>query len=105
MTQLEALFGMDRHRFPRKLTCVREDKRTSYDLRAFLEIMDALLGEPRRKKQKRGRPRRVWLTDSNLRNRGLNGMILQAHSVCPDKHLARAFEIKVKCHLPDSGKK
>jgi hypothetical protein len=105
MTQLETLFGMDRHRFPRKLTCVREGKRTWYDLRAFLEIMDALLTEPRHKKQKRGSPRRVWLIDSDLRKRVLNGMILRAHSVCADKHLARAFEIKVKCHLPDSGKK
>lgn len=60
-TRLRELFGMDRHRFPRKLPCVSESKRTWYDLRAFLKIMDALLGEkPRRKKQKRGRPRRVW---------------------------------------------
>jgi hypothetical protein len=105
MAQLEALFGMDRHRFPRELTCVGKGKKTRYDLRAFLEIMDALLNEPRHEKPKRGRPRRVWLTDSDLRKRVLNGMILRAHSVCPDKNLARAFKIKVKCHLPDSGKK
>jgi hypothetical protein len=90
MTRLRELFGMDRHRFPAKLPCVSEGKKTWYDLRAFLKIMDALLGETSRpKKQKRGRPRGVWLAGSDLQKRVLNGMIVRAHRVCPDKRLAR----------------
>ena len=59
MEDLEILFGMERHRFPKKLPSVRAGRKIQYSALAVVKIMDALLREklPERKPQaRRGDP-------------------------------------------------
>jgi hypothetical protein len=107
MLRLEELFGMERHRFPKNLPNISKGRETSYDYRAVVTIMDALLTEKlREKRRKSGRPPRIpWLNDPRLRMRVLSGIEMRMNSLSVQEHIKAAFLAVVRCHLPDSGKK
>src|SRR4029453_7149293 len=89
MRRLEALFGMNRKRFP-KLPVPR-GQRKLYDWRAVVEIMRALLKEKRRKGKKRGPRLRRWLGKPARRARVLGGLEERIKTVCTNAGIARAF--------------
>jgi hypothetical protein len=107
---LQSLFGMDRHRFPKKPRNIR-DRETFYDYRAVVIIMDSLLTEKPRKKRRKskpGRPSRTpWLDDPALRTRVLTGIKGRINSLADrvPKHIKSRFLSVIRRHLPDSGKK
>jgi hypothetical protein len=65
---LENLFGLDRHRFPKKLPTVRTGREIEYTLVAVVQCMVALLADEKR----------PWLPDRKIRNTILRGIIEQA---------------------------
>jgi hypothetical protein len=107
MLRLEALFGMERHQFPKNLPNTSKGRETFYDYRAVVTIMDALLSEKlREKRRKSGRPPRIpWLNDSQLRMHVLSGIETRIDSLSVQEHIKATFLAVVRRHLPDSGKK
>ena len=70
MQYLEALFGLERHRFPNKLPRVRDGRKILYSAFAVVKIMDALLKEklPERKPRARGgSEKKLWLSTPEVR--------------------------------------
>jgi hypothetical protein len=65
---LENLFGLDRHRFPKRLPTVRTGREIEYTLVAVVQCMFALLADEKR----------PWLPDRKIRNTILRGIIEQA---------------------------
>ena len=65
---LENLFGLDRHRFPKKLPTVRTGRGIEYTLVAVVQCMIALLADEKR----------PWLPDLKIRNTILRGIIERA---------------------------
>jgi hypothetical protein len=97
MRRLEALFGLDRHRFPKELQLYRCRVGTEivYKWRGVLEIMRALLSEPSRRKRrgkgkKPGPPLRIWPKPA-LRARVLSAIEERINVVCVDAEIADAF--------------
>ena len=66
---LERLFGVDRHKLPKSLLCVRRGRRVFYDFRAVLECMEELM--------KNGR----WLTDVRRRKLVLSRIVYRAKHI------------------------
>jgi hypothetical protein len=106
MRRLQELFGMDRHRFPKKLVPIKDGRETRYDYRAVAKIMDALLSERLKKRKMRtGRsPRVPWLHDRDVRTRVLNGIKERIESVSTLQHIKTKFLLVIRRHLTDSGK-
>jgi hypothetical protein len=104
MRRLQFLFGIHRDRFPKKLRGRSMGKMIVYDWQALVKIMDALLSEPR-KRAVRGRPRTLWLSDPDLRNRVLSGIEARINSISAPKEIATAFLDLVHRHRVDSAKK
>lgn len=106
MRRLQELFDMDRHRFPKKLPWIKDGRKTLYDHRALLKIMDFLLSERAlRRKRRVGRsPRKPWLNDRYVRRRVLNGIKERIQSISVPVHIKAAFLAVIRRH-PDSGKK
>ena len=90
MRRLEALFGMHRNRFPKKLKRHRVGTEIVYDWRAVFEIMRALLAP--RKRKKHGAPLRRWLEKPALRKRVLSGIAQRIKDVCAEREIAQAFQ-------------
>ena len=107
MRRLQFLFGIHRDRFRKKVERRRLGKIIVYDWWEVVEIMDALLSERRgpRKKSVRGRPRTLWLSDPDLRNRVLSGIEARINSISAPKEIATAFLVLVHRHRVDSAKK
>ena len=82
-------------------------RKTFYDYRAGVTIIDTLLTEkPREKRGKSGRPPRIpWLNDPGLRMRVLSGIEMRINSLSVQRHIKATFLAVVGRHLPDSGKK
>ena len=92
MRRLEALFGMHRNGFPKKLQPRRMGREIVYDWCAVVKIMDALLSEPRnRTRLARGRPRQLWLSDPALRARVLSGIEVRLKMLSAPEHIQAAF--------------
>jgi len=91
MRRLEALFGLDRHRFPCGLQGRREGREVLYKWRAVVEIMRALLKEKRSKGKKPGPALRIWLEKPALRARVFSGLEARINTVCTDGEIADAF--------------
>ncbi len=107
MRRLQDLFGVHRNRFPKKLPRRRMGREIVYDWCAVVKIMNALLSEKpgERKRPARGRPRRLWLSDPDLRNRALSGIEARINSISVPKEIARKFLTLVRRHRADSAKK
>jgi hypothetical protein len=112
MRRLQALFGMHRNRFPKKLPSRRMGRQIVYDWRAVVKIMRALLSEPRDRARlargRPGRPGRLWLSDPAdpaLRERVLSGIEERINTVCARPEIARAFLALIHRHRTDSAKK
>jgi hypothetical protein len=97
MRRLEALFGLERHRFPKKLQLHkrRVGREIVYEWRGVVEIMRALLTEPSRRKRRgegkkpeRALPR--WPRPA-LRARVLSAIEERINVVCVDAEIADAF--------------
>lgn len=67
-SSLENLFGLDRHRFPKRLPTVRIGRQIEYPLIAVVRCMVALLADEKR----------PWLADPKLRNTVLRAIIERA---------------------------
>lgn len=104
MRRLQFLFGIHRDRFRKKVEGRRLGKIIVYDWWEVVEIMDALLSEPR-KRAVRGRPRTLWLSDPDLRNRVLSGIEARINSISAPQEIATAFLDLVHGHRVDSAKK
>ena len=104
MRRLQFLFGIHRDRFRKKVEGRRLGKIIVYDWWEVVEIMNALLSEPR-KRAVRGRPRTLWLSDPDLRNRVLSGIEARINSISAPKEIATAFLDLVHRHRVDSAKK
>jgi len=105
MEYLETLFGMERHRFPKKLPRVRDGHRILYGALAVAEIMDALLWEEvsERKPQARGgSQKKLWLSNPDVRKRVLIGIGWRALAISPYKQILVPFLKVVSSHF-DSG--
>jgi hypothetical protein len=114
---LQLLFGMDRNRFPNNLRSFknpRNRRETLYDWRAVVKIMDALLSEKPREREKpsRGLPLKLWLTnpdDPDLCEHVLSGIEVRIKSLSvPEQikpHIKAEFLEVVHRHLSDSAKK
>ena len=74
MRRLEELFGLERHRFPKKLPWRRVGREVVYDWGAVVAIMRALLKENRKRRKKRGPAVRRWLEKPVVRSRVLSGI-------------------------------
>jgi hypothetical protein len=100
MRRLQELFGMHRNRFPKNPPHRRTGREILYDWRGVVKIMDALLSEPReRKKPTQGAPRRLWLSDPDLRTRVLSRIAARINSLSVSGDIARRFLEVVRDHL------
>jgi len=100
MQYLEALFGMERHRFPNRLPRARDGRKILYSAFAVVKIMDALLREklPERKQQAcGGSEKKLWLSNLERRKRVLIGIANRAFAVSRYKRILAAF-MAVVCH-------
>jgi len=100
MECLEALFGIERHRFPKKLPRVRDGRKILYSAFAVVKIMDALLREeiPERKQQAcGGSEKKLWLSNPERRKRVLMGIANRAFALSRYKRILAAF-MAVVCH-------
>jgi hypothetical protein len=103
MQYLEALFGLERHRFPNKLPMVRDGRKILYSAFAVVKIMDALLKEklPERKPEARGgSEKKLWLSTPDVRKRVLTGIGWRALAVSRYRETLDPFMIVVSRHLP-----
>jgi hypothetical protein len=103
MRRLQELFGMERHRFPKKLRTFERGRETLYDYRAVVKIMKTLLKEDLGEKPVRGKTRRLW-PRADLRTRVLSGIAARIKIVPTKKKIATAFVNMIRPHLADSGK-
>jgi len=102
MEDLESRFGMERHRFPKKLRSVRDGRKILYSALAVVKIMDTLLKEklPERKRGARGGSvKKLWLSDPNRRKRVLMGIANRALALSRYKKILAAFMAVVCRHL------
>ena len=93
MRYLEILFGMERHRFPKKLPNVRAGRKILYSAFAVVKIMDALLKEklPEREQGARGgSEKKLWLSNPERRKRALLGIASRAYALSFNKQIGRA---------------
>ena len=102
MVYLEILFGMERHRFPKKLPSARAGRKILYSAFAVVKIMDALLREKptARKRQARGgSEKKLWLSNPDCRKRVLMGIASRAYGLSRDRGILAAFWTVVCSHL------
>jgi hypothetical protein len=102
MEDLEILFGMERHRFSKKLPSVRAGRKILYSALAVVKIMDALLREKpsARKRQARGgSEKKLWLSNPDCRKRVLMGIASRAYALSRYKSVLAAFMAVVCRHL------
>jgi hypothetical protein len=100
MDYLEILFGLERHRFPKTSPRLRVGRKILYFALDVVKIMDALLNEksPERKRRARGRPRKQWLSDPDVRKRVLMGIGSRALVLSMHRDILGAFLAVVCCH-------
>src|SRR5262249_5259849 len=103
MRRLEALFGMERHWFPKNLPNQQLGRKTLYDYHAVAEIMDVSLNGATRLVRKK-LLRKVWLDKSELRAHVLRGIQERMNTISAPKHVQRVFLKIIRRHLADSGK-
>ena len=102
MESLEILFGMERHRFPKGLSSVRDGRKIWYSAFAVVKIMDALLGEKllEPKPQARGgSERKLWPSEPDSRKRVLMGIANRALAHSRYENILTAFMAVVCRHL------
>jgi hypothetical protein len=103
MRRLEDLFGLERHRFPKKLQLHRRrvGKEFVYEWRGVVEIMRALLKDKRSRRRRRGKgkkpgpPLRIWPKPA-LRARVFGRLEERINVVCEDAKIADAFLALIK---------
>ena len=103
MQYLEALFGLERHRFPNKLPKVRDGRKILYGAFAVVEIMDALLEEklPERKPGARGgSEKKLWLSTPEVRKRVLMEIGWRALALSRYREILGLFMTVVYRHFP-----
>jgi hypothetical protein len=104
MRYLEILFGMEHHRFPKKLLpSVRDRRKIRYSAFELVKIMDALLKErPTQRKPgaRGGSVKKLWPSNPDCRKRVLTGVLCRAYAFSKDRHILAAFATVVWRHLP-----
>jgi hypothetical protein len=88
---LQTLFGVNRHRLPKSLSCVRRGRETFYDLGAFMKCLISLLNCKV--------PHLAWLPDADQRNRVLTGVIRRARDSSAGPELADILERLLRPYL------
>jgi hypothetical protein len=98
---LEILFGMEHHRFPKKLPRVRDGRKILYGAFAVVRIMDALLKEKvteRKPRARGGSEKKLWLKNPEPRRSVLWGILCRAYA-SPHTEIFAAFAAVVFRHL------
>jgi hypothetical protein len=111
--RLQELFGMHRNRFYRYLRDsknARSGRERLYSYLAILKLMQGLLTEESQEhKGARGAPRRIWLSDPDLRAGVLSGIAVRINSLSVPEEIKPRIKAKflalVHSYLPDSAKK
>jgi len=98
---LEELFGMERHRFGKGLPRIKENRGKWYDYHAVVKIMHRLLSEKPRegRRPSRGKTRRLWPFNPNLRVRILIGIHKRMESVSVSDDIWGSFTAVACLHL------
>ena len=97
---LQDLFGMHRNRFPKNLPAREKGRETWYDYRAVVKIIHRLLSEPRDSETpKRGRTRRLWPSNPDMRVRILTGIMSRMESLSVSGDIWDAFAAVVCFHV------
>ena len=102
MGYLEILFGMERHRFPKKLPSARVGRKILYSAFAVVKIMNALLSEKlleRKPRTRGGSQKKLWLSNPDRRERVLMGIGNRAFALSRYKSILAAFMAVVCRHL------
>jgi hypothetical protein len=108
MVDLEFLFGMEHHRFPKQLSHVRDRRKVLYSAFAVVKIMDALLKEgpaERKPRARGGSEKKLWLNNADIRNRVLNGIGWRALAISQYREILAAFMNVVSRHLASGDSK
>jgi hypothetical protein len=102
MRRLQELFGVHRNRFPRNLPSIKNGRERSYNHRAVVKIMNALLSA---KRKSRGRRLQTWPSDPKVRTRVLSGIKARIKSLSTPEQIKAEFLAVIHRHLPDSAEK
>lgn len=107
MEYLEILFGMERHRFPKKLPSARDGRKILYGALAVAKIMDALLEKPTQRKPlaRGGSEKKLWLSDPDVRKRVLMGIRWLALATSRYREILAPFMSVVSRHLASGDSK
>ena len=108
MEDLEILFGMERHRFPKNLPSVRDGRKILYGPFALVEIMDALLKETstqRKRGTRGGSEKKVWLSNPDVKKRVLMGIGWRALALSRYREILARFMTVVSDHLASGDSK